>query len=116
MPIVTIHHTTVYRYRNPVAFGEHRMMLRPREGHDQRLLAVHLDIDPAPSSIRWIHDVFGNSMAVAEFSGRRATELRFVNSVRLDHQPLHALDFRLEPYAASFPFSYGMNDLPDLAR
>jgi Bacterial transglutaminase-like N-terminal region len=30
MPSLTIRHVTTYRYRQPVAFGEHRMMLRPR--------------------------------------------------------------------------------------
>jgi Bacterial transglutaminase-like N-terminal region len=28
---LTIRHVTTYRYRQPVAFGEHRMMLRPRD-------------------------------------------------------------------------------------
>jgi hypothetical protein len=49
MPIVSIRHRTSYRYRNPVAFGEHRMMLRPQEGFDQRLLAYELDVSPQPS-------------------------------------------------------------------
>jgi hypothetical protein len=35
MPSLTIRHVTTYRYRQPVAFGEHRMMLRPRDSHDQ---------------------------------------------------------------------------------
>ena len=34
MPLLTIHHKTEYRYTHPVAFGEHRIMLRPRDGHD----------------------------------------------------------------------------------
>jgi transglutaminase-like putative cysteine protease len=115
MPLLDICHVTTYRYRQPVAFGEHRMMLRPREGHDQRLVEVRLDITPAPAELRWVHDVFGNSVAVARFSGR-ARELRFESRVRLDHRPLNALDFQIEDYAATFPFSYGMEEMPDLAR
>ena len=38
MPFVTIRHITTYRYRRPVAFGEHRMMLHPRNSHDQRVI------------------------------------------------------------------------------
>src|ERR1700730_6726920 len=34
MTIVTVRHITTYRYKQPVSFGEHRMMLRPRESHD----------------------------------------------------------------------------------
>jgi hypothetical protein len=36
MPALTIKHITTYRYKQPVRFGEHRMMLRPRDGHDQQ--------------------------------------------------------------------------------
>ena len=115
MPIRAVRHATTYRYRQPVAFGEHRMMLRPREGHDQRLLEARLDIAPEPVELRWVHDVFGNSVAVARFSGR-ARELRFESAFRLDHRPLNALDFGLEEYARTYPFSYGMEEMPDLAR
>jgi hypothetical protein len=40
MPLLTIHHKTEYRYPHPVAFGEHRIMLRPRDGHDPRVLGA----------------------------------------------------------------------------
>lgn len=115
MPLLAVHHVTTYRYRQPVAFGEHRMMLRPREGHDQRLLRTELEITPKPTELRWLHDVFGNSVAVARFAGR-ARELRFDSLVQLDHTPIHALDFQLEPHAETFPFSYSVDEAPDLAR
>jgi transglutaminase-like putative cysteine protease len=115
MPLLAVRHVTTYRYRQPVAFGEHRMMLRPREGHDQRLLEARLEIEPEPSELRWVHDVFGNSVAVARFSGR-ARELRFDSAVRLDHRPLNELDFAVEDFARSYPFSYGTEEMPDLAR
>ena len=47
MPLLTIQHKTVYRYTHPVAFGEHRIMLRPRDGHDLRVLSSSLEIDAA---------------------------------------------------------------------
>ena len=76
MPVLTVRHLTTYRYKQPVAFGEHRMMLRPRDYYDQKLLEAKLVITPEPTDIRWVHDVFGNCVAVARFGGR-AQELRF---------------------------------------
>ena len=73
MPLLTINHKTVYRYNRPVAFGEHRIMLRPRDGHDLRVLSGNLEIEPQPMRLRWIHDVFGNSVAIATFDERADT-------------------------------------------
>ena len=115
MPLLAVRHVTTYRYRQAVAFGEHRLMLRPREGHDQRILEARLEITPAPVELRWLHDVFGNSVAVARFSGR-ASELRFDSSVRLDHEPRGADDLRLDDHAARWPFSYGPLEGADLSR
>ena len=115
MPLLAVRHVTTYRYRQAVAFGEHRMMLRPREGHDQRILEARLDITPAPVDLRWLHDVFGNSVAVARFSGR-ASELRFDSSVLLVHEPGGADDLRLDGHAAKWPFAYGPEEGADLSR
>src|SRR3954454_10119094 len=98
MPVLAIRHVTTYRYRQPVAFGEHRMMFRPREGHDQRLIAARLESPPAPAKVRWLHGVFGHRVAVARFAGR-ARELRFESAVRLDHSPSPPLDFELDEHA-----------------
>ncbi len=115
MPILTIAHTTTYAYRQPVAFGEHRIMVRPRESYDQRLLSAQLDIDPAPVEIRWLHDVFGNSVAVASFAGR-ATSLRIAAHARLDHRPQPIEAVAVEAYARRYPFTYSSEDMPDLLR
>jgi transglutaminase-like putative cysteine protease len=115
MPILTVHHVTTYRYKQPVSFGEHRMMFRPREGHDQKLVESRLEITPKPVSLRWVHDVFGNCVALARFSGR-ALELCFDSLVRLDHSSTTALDFELADYASFYPFTYGTDEMPDLLR
>jgi hypothetical protein len=44
MPSLTIRHLTTYRYQQPVGFGEHRMMLRPRDSRDQRVIEASLEI------------------------------------------------------------------------
>ena len=69
MPVLSIAHITTYAYRQPVSFGEHRLMVRPRESYDQQLLGARIDIDPTPAELRWLHDVFGNAVAVACFEG-----------------------------------------------
>jgi transglutaminase-like putative cysteine protease len=115
MPFLTIRHVTTYRYKRSVAFGEHRLMLRPREGHDQRLTEAHLSIDPPPADLRWLHDVFGNSVAVARFDGR-ADHLRFASDVRMEHIPLDGAEVEVEDYARHYPFTYSSEDMPDLLR
>jgi transglutaminase-like putative cysteine protease len=111
---LSVRHVTTYRYRRPVAFGEHRMMFRPRDSYDQRLLSCDLDISPRPAELRWIHDPFGNCVSIARFT-RKARELRFESSIVLDHAPEKGPDVRLEEYARAYPFPYHPDELPDLA-
>ena len=115
MPILTVRHVTTYSYKQPVAFGEHRMMLRPRDYYDQKLIEAKLVIKPEPADIRWVHDVFGNCVAVARFSGR-AEELRFESVTRVEQSPTDVLDFQIEEYARRYPFTYGADEMPDLLR
>ena len=115
MPLLTIRHETEYSYRQPVSFGEHRLMMRPRESFDQRLIEARLDITPEPAELRWLHDVFGNSVAVALFD-RRAKTLRVESEVTLDHAPLGQGQVDVEDYARLFPFTYSSEDMPDLLR
>lgn len=115
MPLLTIHHVTTYRYQQPVSLGEHRIMMRPREAFDQRLLSARLDIDPEPSELRWLHDVFGNSVAIASFE-KRASHLVVTSEATLEHAPLAQKQVDVEPYARLFPFTYSSEDMPDLLR
>jgi transglutaminase-like putative cysteine protease len=118
MPILSIRHITRYRYRRPVGIGEHRMMFRPRESYDQRLLSFELTISPEPSRLRYMQDVFGNCVGIAGFSGP-TDELVFDSAVRLDHTPLPAfadMDGEIEVYTGAMPFAYSAADLPDLLQ
>ena len=115
MTLLAVRHVTTYRYRQPVSFGEHRVMFRPRDSYDQRLLDARIEIGPAPSAMRWIHDVFGNCVAIARFT-KEASELRFESNIRLDHQPSNAPDFQMEDYAQTYPFAYSAEEMPDLMR
>ncbi|HEX4181517.1 MAG TPA: transglutaminase family protein [Caulobacteraceae bacterium] len=88
MPIISIHHRTTYRYRNRVGFGEHRMMLRPIEAFDQRLLSFNLEISPEPHVLHHLHDATGSCVGVARFE-RRSQRLAFESRAVIDHA-LHA--------------------------
>ena len=109
MTILTVRHVTTYRYRRPVALGEHRMMFRPRDSYDQRLIESRLVITPEPVRIHWIHDPFGNCVAIARFKVR-ASELRFESTIRVDHYPDNVPDFQTDPRAKAYPFVYDSRD------
>jgi transglutaminase-like putative cysteine protease len=113
MSLLTVRHTTVYRYSNPVELGEHRMMFRPRESHDLRLLKSSLRITPNPTRVRWLHDPFDNSVAVATFDGE-TRELRFESEVSLEHFENTLPDYPLEDCAKTYPFTYSDDELPNL--
>jgi transglutaminase-like putative cysteine protease len=113
MPLFSVNHSTVYRYRRPVSFGEHVLMFRPRDSYDQRLLDVSLRVSPEPRNIRWTHDVFGNCVAHVSIS-ETAKELRFETHIRLEHTPQAVPDFRTDEKALLYPFRYPADELPDL--
>lgn len=114
MHMLNVKHRTRYRYAEPVTFGPHRLMMRPRDSHDLRLIATSLTISPA-ATVRWLHDVFANSVAIAEFT-EPGTELLVASSFRAEHYPLAEAAVTLEEYARHYPFSYDALEIPDLGR
>jgi transglutaminase-like putative cysteine protease len=114
MKILTVQHATIYRYTEPVQFGQHRMMIRPRDSHDLRLLRSELTLSP-PATVRWLHDVFGNSVALADFA-EAAPELKIVSTLTLERYALSRPVFPVEAEAATYPFVYSTNDRTDLGR
>ena len=114
MPILNIEHTTTYTYRRPVRLGEHRIMFRPLDSHDRRLIETSLSVSP-PASIRWMHDVFGNSIAVATFD-EPTSELCAVSRIKIEHFASSGPEFVISPHARSFPFSYSLDERADLGR
>jgi transglutaminase-like putative cysteine protease len=115
MPILTIRHVTTYHYIQPVAFGEHRMMLRPRDDADQKVLESSLRITPEPSRLAWRRDRLGNHVATARFA-ERAAQLRFDSSIRLEHVPVGFQADEIEDFARIYPFAYAAQDQCRLAR
>ena len=89
-------------------------MLRPRDSHDLRLIQTSLNCSP-PAALRWSHDVFGNSIAVASFVEPSA-ELRIESSLQLETYVVERPAFQITPEAASYPFIYSADDRIDLGR
>jgi transglutaminase-like putative cysteine protease len=119
MARISVVHTTEYTYRSPVGLLRHRLMLRPDDSHDLRLHRADLEIDPAPSAIRWKHDAFDNSVCLVEWpEALRTTHLRIVSVLDLTHHP-DGPDlpvYSLDPAAELFPFSYAADEIQDLSR
>jgi transglutaminase-like putative cysteine protease len=115
MPTFSITHHTNYRYQRCVAFGEHRMMLRPRDDKDQKVIHADVTICPKPQEVAWNRDQFGNHFAIARFS-EQADQISFVSNIRLDHRSRQFLAGNIEKYARHYPFQYRPEELSYLQQ
>ena len=110
-----ITHTTHYRYAQPVRLGEHRVMFRPRDSHDLRVLATDMNVSPSPLDIRLIQDAYSNSVALVQPQSP-ATELKVVCSFSVEHTGSRALELPLSPHAQTYPFNYDAEERLVLAH
>src|SRR5215467_9479831 len=104
MKRIRIVHETQYHYNQPVKFGPHRALLRPREGHDVHISRSRLSVAPA-AAVRLLRDIYGNSIAVLTFeeSSQRLSVASEVDVELYDDNPIECL---IEPTARQFPFQY----------
>lgn len=112
MKRIRIIHRTVYHYRHPVAFGTHRALMRPREGHDVHIVRGRIEIEPA-SEVRWLRDIYGNSVAIITFS-QPGRELRILSEVEVDLRGDPPVDCLIDPGARSYPFQYAADEQIEL--
>ncbi len=110
---ILIQHVTEYCFSSPVTLNQHRLLLRPREGHDVRIESSRLDISPE-YHIKWFRDVFDNSLAVVNFL-EPANTLSIASSVVIQHYEDSPLNFSVEEYALQYPFMYQEGERIDLA-
>lgn len=89
-----LRHVTTYQYAGPVQFGPHRLMLRPRDSFDLRILDTQLEIFPR-AELHWSHDVYGNPICVATFT-EMADRLEITSGLVLRR------------YASAFPRAHTM--------
>jgi len=114
MKLLTVRHATNYSYARPVSFGQHRLMLRPRDSHDLRLVGAELTLSP-PGHVRWMHDVFGNSVALVDFN-TPAASLSIVSTLKIERWGIEGPVFPIAPEAELYPFTYSSSDRVDLGR
>ena len=109
---IRIEHTTQYEYREPVGLLKHRLLLRPRVGHDIRIESSRLQIEPA-YTIRWYRDVYGNSVAEVEFT-EPTNKLVITSEVVVQHYEESPTKFVVAEVAEQFPFHYDPMEQIDL--
>ena len=66
-------------------------------------------------SLRWIHDVFGNSVAIATFD-ERAELLSFTCTATVEHSPAEEFALTPDDPAYFYPFLYDDEEIPDLVQ
>lgn len=110
--LLTITHKTDYHYSESIFLGPHRLMLRPRETPELRLLSFDLTTHP-PATVNWAHDVSGNSIATASFIGLTDTltvESQMTVELTAPAWPI----FDIAASAQQYPFLYSEEDWIDL--
>ncbi len=113
MALFEITHRTTYRYAWPVRFGEHRALLRPRGSHDLHLRSMELTVSPS-STVRWVSDVFANSVALIRPT-EAADTLEVTSRLLLERREEER--FSVAPRGEvieAYPFRYETAILPDL--
>ncbi|GLQ55475.1 transglutaminase family protein [Devosia nitrariae] len=112
MVTLNILHKTSYRYDSQVTLGPHRLLLRPRESRDLKLISFELATSPQ-AAITWAQDVFGNTVATAVFDTPSDT-LIVESRARVDLDVAAWPIFDIAASAISYPFSYSHAEGTDL--
>jgi len=112
MPMLSIHHCTSYSFRENVSLSPHRLMLRPREGRELRLLSHEISTSPM-AELNWSNDVFGNTIASATFP-TRSDNLVVDSFAMVDLKAPAWPVFDIAASAISYPFQYADVDWTDL--
>ncbi len=109
---IRITHETQYFYNQPVKFGPHRAMMRPREGHDLQIVGARVEVEPK-AVVRWLRDIESNSVAVIAFD-EAADKLRVFAEVDVDLSHDDPIEWLIDPGAASYPFQYAPEEQIEL--
>ncbi|MDB5335049.1 MAG: hypothetical protein JWN70_668 [Planctomycetaceae bacterium] len=110
MSRLRIEHGTVYTYRQNVEFGRHRLVLRPREGHDLRVDNMILEITPAHRLV-WSRDVYNNSVAIVDFT-EPAARLEVRSTVVVQRSIPFPREDPRAPCRIAMPVIYDVLEIP----
>lgn len=109
---LNIRHKTTYRFNKLVTLGPHRLMLRPRESRDLRLISSRVMVAP-DAVVTWAHDIFGNAVATATFH-TMADNLVFDSVAELQLDAAAWPVFDISASAIVYPFRYSDDEWTDL--
>lgn len=86
MFLVDIMHRTTYSYSSPVVGGEHRLMLRAREGSSLKVVSSGINLLPGGRIQKGV-DAYGNALDVVTLDSSPTTSIEIVSSMRAIHTP-----------------------------
>ena len=105
---LSIRHETVYRYGQAVGFGPHRLLLRPRDSHADRMIEASLELSP-PGDTRWVYDAMGNCLCWYQPHGM-ASELRITSNLVIDRFPAPLAPLAVADPHTALPIVYSLAD------
>ncbi len=108
MTRLSIRHETLYRYGQPVGFGQHRLMIRPRDSHADRLVEASLELWP-PGDTRWVYDAMGNCLCLYQ-PGGESDELKIVSNLVIERYPAPMLAREADNPHTAIPMVYSLAD------
>ena len=103
--IVSVEHSTIYRYNRTVTLEPHTFRLRPRMTTTQRLLTFNLQILPTPAGSAESLDQDGNLAHLAWFS-TPMSELNVTSTFRVELVRSNPFDFNLPTHWQNLALSY----------
>jgi transglutaminase-like putative cysteine protease len=110
---LTILHSTNYHFGSPVTLGRHRLMLRPRDSFDMRILETSLVLSPSARTT-WTHDAYGNSICWAVFGPEPVMSLTIDSKLWIRrYEPAYPRPARIH-WIPGIPVAYGVDELPVL--
>ncbi|HEY1133038.1 MAG TPA: transglutaminase family protein [Nocardioides sp.] len=111
---VALEHRTTYTFPEPVTVHPHVVRLRPAPHSRTPIESYSLDVKPAGHFLNWQQDPFGNWLGRLVFP-EPVSELDITVGLVADLMAINPLDFFVEGYAETFPFTYAPDLAADLA-
>lgn len=108
MARLKILHETRYDYDQPVSFGTHRLLIRPRDSHALRIVDARLNVSP-PGPTRWAYDANGNCVCLFEPRGA-SRSLSITSELVIDRFPAPLSPLRIDNPHTLTPIVYNRED------
>src|SRR6185503_9215612 len=103
--IITVDHSTSYRYDCAVHLQPHTFRLRPRMTTTQRLLSFDLEVVPLPTGTTECLDQDGN-LALHAWFGEPVAELCVTSRFRVELLRANPFDFNVLAESEHLPLTY----------